>query len=107
MMNFFCTSIGNFVYMCTVSHLATDCERLWEFIADLVTLCAQICGVQFPPTSALFPSARGRIYQENTGGSVVRICLQIQKTWEMPVQFLGQEDPLEWEMATCSGTLAW
>ena len=27
--------------------------------------------------------------------------------WETQVQFLGWEDPLEKEMATCSSTLAW
>ena len=31
----------------------------------------------------------------------------MQKTQEMWVQSLGQEDPLEWEMATCSNILAW
>ena len=33
-----------------------------------------------------------------------RICLPMQETW---VQFLGQEDPLEKEMATHSSILAW
>ena len=28
-------------------------------------------------------------------------------TWKTQVQFLGQEDPLEKEMATHSSTLAW
>ena len=31
----------------------------------------------------------------------------MQKTQETWVQSLGQEDPLEWEMATCSNILAW
>ena len=31
-----------------------------------------------------------------------RICLPVQKTQEMQVQYLGQEDPLEEEMATHS-----
>ena len=31
----------------------------------------------------------------------------VQKTQEMQVQPLGQEDPLEKEMATCSSILAW
>ena len=31
-----------------------------------------------------------------------RICLPVQKTQEMQVQYLGQEDPLEKEMATHS-----
>ena len=54
MMKFFSTLTGNFVYTCTVSPLATDCKRLWEFIADLATLGAQLCGVLSPhicPTS--------------------------------------------------------
>ena len=33
-----------------------------------------------------------------------RICLPMQETW---VQSLGWEDPLEKEMATYSGSLAW
>ena len=39
-------------------------------------------------------------------GSVVRICLPIQETQEMQVQFLGQEDALEEEMATHCSVLA-
>jgi len=31
----------------------------------------------------------------------------MQETEEMPVQFLGQEDPLEEEKATHSSILAW
>ena len=36
-----------------------------------------------------------------------RICLPIQKTQEAQVRSLGQEDPLEEEMATHSSILAW
>ena len=48
----------------------------------------------------------GGMYTNNgfTGGSVVRICLLMQ---EMQVQSLGQDDPLEKEMATHSSILAW
>ena len=38
---------------------------------------------------------------------VARICLPMQETPEMRVRFLGQEDPLEKEMATHSSILAW
>ena len=38
------------------------------------------------------------------GGSLVKNLPAIQKTWG---HFLGQEDPLEKEMATHSGFLAW
>ena len=31
----------------------------------------------------------------------------MQKTQETPVRSLGQEDPLEEDMATCSSILAW
>ena len=31
----------------------------------------------------------------------------MQETQEMQVRSLGQEDPLECEMATCSNILAW
>ena len=36
-----------------------------------------------------------------------RIRLSMQEMQDMQVQSLGQEDPLEWEMATHSSTLAW
>ena len=36
-----------------------------------------------------------------------KIHLPMQKTQETWLQSLGQEDPLEWEMATCSSILAW
>ena len=36
-----------------------------------------------------------------------RICLPMQETQEMWVRSLGQEDPLEEEMATHSSILAW
>ena len=35
------------------------------------------------------------------------ICLPTQETQKTRVRSLGQEDPLEKEMATCSGVLAW
>ena len=44
------------------------------------------------------------------GGSVVKNCLPMQETQETQgtrVQSLGQEDPLEKEMATHSSILAW
>ena len=31
----------------------------------------------------------------------------VQEMWEIQVQSLGQEDPLEEETATCSSSLAW
>ena len=42
-------------------------------------------------------------HREGLGGTVK--CLPT--VWETRVQFLGREDPLEKEMATHSGTLAW
>ena len=41
------------------------------------------------------------------GGSAVKKPPAMQETQEMRVQFLGQEDPLEKEMATHSSILAW
>ena len=41
------------------------------------------------------------------GGSVGRIYLSVQETQETRVQSLGQENPLEKEMATHSSTPAW
>ena len=36
-----------------------------------------------------------------------KICLPVQETWETQIQSLGQDDPLEKEVATHSGILAW
>ena len=48
---------------------------------------------------------------DETGAShvalVVRTHLPMQERKEMPVQSLGQEDPLEEGVATCSSILAW
>ena len=41
------------------------------------------------------------------GGSEVKNQPAVQETQEMPVRSLGQEDPLEKEMATHSSILAW
>ena len=41
------------------------------------------------------------------GGSVVKNPPAMQETQEMQVQSLGQEDPLEKEVATHSSILAW
>ena len=41
------------------------------------------------------------------GGSAVKNLLANARPQEMPVPSLGQEDPLEKEMATCSSILAW
>ena len=41
------------------------------------------------------------------GGSVVKNPPSMRETLEMWVRFLGLEDPLEEEMATYSGILAW
>ena len=38
---------------------------------------------------------------------VAQMLRSLPVTWEPPVQSLGQEDPLEKEMATHSSTLAW
>ena len=41
------------------------------------------------------------------GGSAVKNLPAKQETWKMWVQYLGQEDSLEEEMATHSSILAW
>ena len=38
---------------------------------------------------------------------LVLMVKNMQKTQKIQVQSLGQENPLEWEMATCSNMLAW
>ena len=38
---------------------------------------------------------------------VAQTVKRLPATWETRVSFLGQEDPLEKEMAIHSGTLAW
>ena len=46
-------------------------------------------------------------YRNLSCSSVVKNPPAAQETQETGVQSLGQEDPLEKEMATCSSTLAW
>ena len=41
------------------------------------------------------------------GASGKQVPLPMQETHEIRVQSLGQEDPLEWTMATYSSILAW
>ena len=41
------------------------------------------------------------------GGTVVESQPAVQETQDSWAQFLGQEEPLEWEMATHSSILAW
>ena len=38
---------------------------------------------------------------------VAQKVMHLPTMWETPVRSLGQEDPLEMEMATHSSTLAW
>ena len=48
-----------------------------------------------------------QIYGVSQVAQWVKKLPAVQKTQEMQVQPLGQEDPLEKEMATCSSILAW
>ena len=45
--------------------------------------------------------------QASPVAQVVKTPLPMQETQEMQVKSLGQEDPLEKKMATCSSVLAW
>ena len=45
-------------------------------------------------------------YLQTPGGTLI-ICLPIQEVQRTQVQSLGQEDPLEEEMATHFGIVAW
>ena len=47
------------------------------------------------------------LFMDFPGGSAVKNPPAAQETYEIPVQALGQEDPLEKEMATHSSMLAW
>ena len=49
----------------------------------------------------------GIYYVRFPGGSVVKNPPTLQETQKTLVKFLGQEDPLEKEMATHSSILAW
>ena len=44
-------------------------------------------------------------FPDGTGAK--KICLPMQEMWETQVRSLGQEDPLEEEMATHSSLLVW
>ena len=59
---------------------------------------------------AAFPAAQGisvSFLKGFPGGTVVKNLFAMQEMWETWVQFLGQEDRLEEEMATHSSILAW
>ena len=43
----------------------------------------------------------------NLGSLVAQMVKRLAAMWETQVQSLGQEDPLEKEMATHSSTVAW
>ena len=48
------------------------------------------------------------IYIRKEGASLVSQTVKnLSRMWEIPVQSLGQEDPLEKEMATHCSILAW
>ena len=58
---------------------------------------------------SLWPSYWGLKFQHEFGGTslVAQRVKRLPEMQEIQVQFLGQEDPLETEMATYSSTLAW
>ena len=45
--------------------------------------------------------------QDDLTSWVAQMVKRLPTMWETQVQFLGQEDPLEKEMATHKSTLAW
>ena len=45
--------------------------------------------------------------QDDLTSQVAQMVKRLPTMWETQVQFLGQEDPLEKEMATHTSTLAW
>ena len=49
----------------------------------------------------------GECYWASLVAQLVKNCPPMQEMQEMWVRFLGQEDPLEKEMATHSSILAW
>ena len=60
----------------------------------------------FPSEIKLFSNITAHLYifRGFSGGTLVKNSLAIQEIW---VRSLGQEDPLEEEMATHSSILAW
>ena len=60
----------------------------------------------FPSEIKLFSNITAHLYifRGFSGGTLVKNSLAMQEIW---VQSLGQEDPLEEEMATHSSILAW
>ena len=56
------------------------------------------------PMSLRSPALTGRFFTPEPPGKLNDNDLAMQETW---VWSLGQEDPLEKEMATCASILAW
>ena len=70
-------------------------------------------GWSFSPNASLFLESRAGLLLFFIGGSIIGASLVAQTVKHLPamlktqVQSLGQEDPLEKEMATHSSTLVW
>ena len=70
-------------------------------------------GPGLEPMSLVSPALAGGFFTTEPPGQPslvvqwIKIHLPMKETQEMWVRSLGQEDPLEKEMATCSSILAW
>ena len=63
--------------------------------------------VELPASRSKLPLAIYFARASQVAKLLKKICLPVQETQELGVWFLGNEDPLEEEMATDSSILAW
>ena len=79
----------------------TDVPQNFNDLSLTFLLCIPFSG---SPGSLCFFSSTNTCDRDFPGGSVVKRLPAMQETW---IRFLGQEDPLEKEMAIHSSTFAW
>ena len=77
------------------------------FLLSSVALMKILEGEKFETNCFMVIVGLSGNFQGSPGGSVVKNLPAIQETQEMWVRSLGQQDPLEEEMATHSSILAW
>ena len=79
----------------------TDVPQNFNDLSLTFLLCIPFSG---SPGSLCFFSSTNTCDRDFPGGSVVKRLPAMQETW---IRFLGQDDPLEKEMATHTSILAW
>ena len=89
------------------THLSIFCTVPWWSSGQDAVFSSSRPGFTSGNMCFFWSSPGGTSDKKNKKKKQKKTCLQTQETSEMQVQSLGQEDPLEEEMATHSNILAW